>query len=320
MPGPFRAVCVGVLTLDALALVPRYPAADERIVGEQVVVSCGGPAANAAVVLARQGVPVAFIGRVGRDAAGEQAARLLADEGVDVSALLRDPATPTQSSCVVVAREAQTRAISTLAVPPLPPLAAFGHQAARLIAEADWVHTDHLGFLPVSEHLRSLGATRRARLSLDAGNPVAGFTPHGLDLYVPTAQALLRQFASPDAPGDVASAARRAMAEGIGAVVATDGAAGSRAWWQKGFAPGPTGGHASAPARKDVAIVSTLGAGDVFHGALLAALCRGCGWADALWQANVTAALSCRALDGHSAVPSLPELKAALASPGPKSV
>jgi sugar/nucleoside kinase (ribokinase family) len=312
MPGPFRVVCVGVLTLDALALVPRYPAADERLVGEQVVVSCGGPAANAAIVLARQGVSVAFIGRVGRDAAGDQAARLLADEGVDVSALLRDPAMPTQSSCVVVAREAQTRAISTLAVPALPLLPAFGPLAAQLIAEAEWAHADHLGFLPVSEYLRGLGAARRARFSLDAGNPVAGFTPRGLDLYVPTAQALLRQFADPAAPDDVAAAARRAMAEGAGAVVATDGAAGSMAWWHESFMPGPTAGHASAPARKDVAIVSTLGAGDVFHGAMLAALCRGCGWAEALWQANVTAALSCRALDGHSAVPTLAELQTAL--------
>lgn len=56
-----------------------------------------------------------------------------------------------------------------------------------------------------------------------------------------------------------------------------------------------------------VTIRSTLGAGDVFHGALISALCRGCDWATALTQANATAALSC-GLDGRSAVPTLEEL------------
>ena len=54
--------------------------------------------------------------------------------------------------------------------------------------------------------------------------------------------------------------------------------------------------------------MSTLGAGDVFHGALLSAICRGLDWPQALRQANDTAALSCRALDGRSAVPTLAEL------------
>ena len=46
----FKVVCVGVVTVDALSLADRYPAADERVVGEEVIVSGGGPAANAAVV------------------------------------------------------------------------------------------------------------------------------------------------------------------------------------------------------------------------------------------------------------------------------
>ena len=62
-----------------------------------------------------------------------------------------------------------------------------------------------------------------------------------------------------------------------------------------------------------VEAVSTLGAGDVFHGALLAALERGLELRDALVRANASAALSCRALDGRSAIPTWDELEAALA-------
>ncbi len=54
--------------------------------------------------------------------------------------------------------------------------------------------------------------------------------------------------------------------------------------------------------------VSTLGAGDVFHGALLAGLVREVPLHEALEFANICAALSCRSLDGRSAVPTLEEV------------
>ena len=57
-----------------------------------------------------------------------------------------------------------------------------------------------------------------------------------------------------------------------------------------------------------VDVVSTLGAGDVFHGALLAQLVRDVPLAEALARANEAAALSCRALDGRSAIPTLHEV------------
>jgi sugar/nucleoside kinase (ribokinase family) len=56
--------------------------------------------------------------------------------------------------------------------------------------------------------------------------------------------------------------------------------------------------------------VSTLGAGDVFHGALLAWLLRDAPLDEALRAANAAAALSCRALDGRSAIPTRAELEA----------
>jgi sulfofructose kinase len=58
----------------------------------------------------------------------------------------------------------------------------------------------------------------------------------------------------------------------------------------------------------EVDVVSTLGAGDVFHGALLAELIRGAPLAEALDFANRCAALSCRGLDGRSAIPTMLEL------------
>jgi sugar/nucleoside kinase (ribokinase family) len=61
-------------------------------------------------------------------------------------------------------------------------------------------------------------------------------------------------------------------------------------------------------------VASTLGAGDVFHGAFLAALIEERPLDEALRFANAVAALSCRALDGRSAIPSRAEADAWLAT------
>lgn len=309
MSHSFRVVCVGVITVDALALVDHYPSADERVVGEEILISGGGPAASAAVVLARQGVSVSFIGRVGGDATGDQALRLLEREGVDVSGVLRDKDVPTQASCVVVSKATQTRAISTLAVPPLPAIDAFGRRARELLLGAEWVHTDHLGFAPVAAFLKQTKSDSRPRLAVDAGNPVPGLDFSLLDLYVPTTESLVHEFGFEHTPEAISAGAEKALAAGAAAVVATNGRHGSTAWWSERFGGSRPAGRVEVPALSGVTIRSTLGAGDVFHGALVSALCRGCDWQAALAQANATAALSCRGLDGRSAVPTLDELR-----------
>ena len=56
----------------------------------------------------------------------------------------------------------------------------------------------------------------------------------------------------------------------------------------------------------------TLGAGDVFHGALIAQIIQGFELSVALHRANAVAALSCRGLDGQSMIPTTAELNAFL--------
>lgn len=295
-----HVVCIGVVTMDALALVESYPEADQRVEAREIRFAGGGPAATAAVVLARQGVPVAFVGRVGRDDSGEQALAQLAAEGVDISGVEVSETAPTQVSCVVVTDESQSRAISTLNVPPLTSLTPV---ARELIAAAEWVHADHLGYGPLAACVA--GMPQRPRLSLDAGNPVAGLDDTALvDLFVPTVGSLGRVAGIDDDP---VAAAEKVLANGTAIVIATDGSAGSHAWWTELGGAGATR-HVFVPAFSGVEIVSTLGAGDVFHGGLLAAIWRDESWERALRSANATAALSCRALDGRSAIPDLAEL------------
>ncbi len=293
-----------------MALVDEYPKPDSRVEANLVQISGGGPAANAAVVLARQGESVSFVGQVCDDSAGQQALTLLKNEGVDVSGVAVLDQGRTQASCIIVDQRSGTRAISTQRMPAWNTL---GQTARQLLRNASWIHTDHLGFNPVKQFFKEEGIT--APLSLDAGNPVHGLDLEYVTLYVPTVQSLLENFGVDGA--DVDSSVQAAIDAGAKAVVATDGANGSYAWWSDEAASigqAKSQGSVSVPADSQTEIVSTLGAGDVFHGALIAALLRSETWEDALRSANFTASLSCRALDGREAVPSLQELKATIKS------
>jgi len=241
-------VCVGLATRDTIYALPRHPEPDDRVVATERVVAGGGPAATAAVTIAKLGGDVRFVG--------------VADDlpGVDV---VRLPGEVVESTILV---SGATRAIITEEPP--------GFEApADALAGADWVHVDHVGWasLPVGEF----------QLSVDGGNPIPTLGLERVDLYSPTQER---------------DDGRRARC-----TVVTNGAAGCTVY--------EDGDAYDVPGFSGVDVVSTLGAGDVFHGALLACLERGLALRDAARYANVCAALSCRALDGRSAIPTWDELE-----------
>jgi sulfofructose kinase len=288
----FDAVFVGAVTLDAIALVDGFPRPDERVLAAEVMYAGGGPAATAAVAAARLGVTTAFVGSVGDDADGQAILEGLAAEGVDISGVAVSPETPSAASVIIVDRGQGTRAICTR--PSSKPDLADG---LDLLAEAPIVHTDHLGWAPVVQS----GRLRSGQLlSVDAGNPIPGFTPKGAGIYAPTVDALRRSYGD----AEIDTLLDHALADGCSTVVATEGAHGS-------WAATAAGERAYAPAHP-IDILSTLGAGDVFHGALVAAVVRELPLHTQLAFANVTAALSCRGLDGRSRIPTIDEVRDAL--------
>jgi sugar/nucleoside kinase (ribokinase family) len=143
---------------------------------------------------------------------------------------------------------------------------------ADALEDADWVHVDHVG-------VPALRQSRDVRLSVDGGNPIEDLDLARVHLYAPN---------------------RDDGRRGTELTVVTRGADGAVA-----YAGGET---IEVPGERVDGIVSTLGAGDVFHGAFLAALARGLDVRESLVKANRCAALSCRALDGRSAIPDWSEL------------
>jgi sulfofructose kinase len=289
-----QAVCVGVITVDTVALVDRYPSEDERVIAHEIVRGGGGPAAVAAVALSRLGIKTAIIGTIGDDADGKEVLRIFAQEGVDTSGISIG-SSATAGSVIVSSLERSTRAINTRQ----PAIQAPANAAAReLVSKAKWIHVDHVGI----NRLNELGIARGngPLISFDAGYGVESFDPIVVDLFVPTDRQMALRY-----PGvDLAVALENDSLKAGNTVVATQGSAGS-----SGFSP-ETGLVTASGFKVDVK--GTLGAGDVFHGALVAQIIHGYPLQEALRRANAVAALSCLGLDAQSRIPTTTELDAYL--------
>jgi sulfofructose kinase len=287
-------VCVGIITIDTVALVDKYPGEDERVLAHEITRGGGGPAAVAAVALSRQGIKTAIVGTIGDDADGKEVLRIFEKEGVDTSGISIGSA-PTAGSVIVSSLERSARAINTRQ----PVTQAPANLAAKnLVLKAQWLHADHVGITRLSE----LGVSRGSGplISFDAGYGVEDFDSTTVDLFVPTDRQMALRY-----PGvDLAVALENDSLKASNTVVATQGSAGS-----SGFSSET--GLVTASGFK-VEVKSTLGAGDVFHGALVAQIIQGFSLQEALHRANAVAALSCRGLDGQSMIPTTAELNAFL--------
>ena len=280
--------------MDTIALVDKYPSEDERVLAEVIIRAGGGPAAVAADALSRLGVKSAIVGTIGDDADGREILEIFAHEGVDTTGISVG-ATSTAGSVIVASKEHSARAISTRQPVAQAPV---NDAARKLISDAQWVHVDQVGI----KRLNDLGIARGKgpQISFDAGYGVESFDPIIVDLFVPTDRQMALRY-----PGvDLAVALENDSLKAGNTVVATQGSAGSA-----GFSPET--GLVTAPGFK-VDVTSTLGAGDVFHGALVAQLIQGYSLQDAMRRANAVAALSCRGLDGQSKIPTTTELDAYL--------
>ena len=298
MPAQSRTpdvVFAGVATWDTVAQLPHLPDPDGRVVAEALSGCGGGPAATAAVTAARLGLAPELVAAVGDDREAALILDGLRADGVGTSSVQTVPGATSGACVVLVDRGRGSRAICVRPGPDLAPVP--GSPAAQRMMSAGWLLVDHVG-LPAIQRLPAAlpPDTRRPVICYDAGNLHPHRCPPEVDVYAPTLTTL-RALYGPPSTGregpDVPALLAAAHADGASVVVATDGARGAVVSGPDGVFAVP--GHAGQ-------VRSTLGAGDVFHGAFVTALARGMPLPDALAYANAAAALSCRGLDGRAGI------------------
>src|SRR4051794_24860846 len=95
-----RVFVAGSINMDVMATAERHPRVGETVAGQSVMYFPGGKGANQAVAAAKLGAPTSLIGRLGRDAFGDQLRTFLADQGVDI-ALVKVSATAQTGTAII---------------------------------------------------------------------------------------------------------------------------------------------------------------------------------------------------------------------------
>jgi len=279
-------LCVGHASYDLIFSVPRHPDPDEKIFADGFIACGGGPAANAAVTVARLGLKSAFAGYLGMDLYGEKHWHELTDEGVYTRFIARGQyATPI--SVVLVKPDGKRSLVNYKGETRHTPAASidFSNVASKVI-----LFDGHEPLLsaPLAQQARACGIAT----VLDAGSLHGGTQALlGRVDYLVCSEKFARQFLGRQDEAD----ALAGLADYAPAVVITLGERGLV--WKK------DGEQGTLPVFP-VTAVDTTGAGDAFHGAFAAALAAGKEWLDVLLYASAAGALCCTKMGARPGIPS----------------
>lgn len=294
---PYDVVGIGLNAVDHLAVVADYPEAGTRARIVRDVRCGGGQVATALCTLARLGMRVKYLGKVGDDANGAWSIQSLA--GVDVADVVAVPGEETQFAFIVVSEKSGERTIL------------WKRGSGLRFTAHDFVEGQltkgRLLHLDTHEIARNIQAAREAR---DAGVPVLidaeAMRPQVDELLtlcdVVLADLGFARSMTGATEAEAALHALRHLCPAASIVGLTLGGHGSMAWSSEA-------GVVSAPAYP-VEVVDTTGAGDVYHGAFGYGLLRGFSLEKTCRFANAVAALSCTALGGRGALPALEQVEA----------
>ncbi len=275
-----QAVVDFIFEVDTLPTEPeKYRARGARIVG-------GGCAANAAVAISRLGGQTHLAARLAEDPVGQLIIAELQRERVGTSLTTKIRGASSSYSSVYIDRKGERQIMNFRGsgLPNEPDWTLPALDAA--LADTRWTE----GAIAAMKAARNAGVpgvmdaeAPVVREALELASHVA-FSRQGLDEFLPE--------------GTVEE--RLEIAAGLlgGWVCVTDGAYGVT--WRQG----DDGGHVPA---FDVAVVDTLGAGDVWHGAFTLALAEHRTELDAARFANAAAAIKCTRPGGRAGSPTRDE-------------
>jgi len=296
-PPPVIA-CTGIAVLDHVFTTAAFPKGAGKHFASGYLEVGGGPAATAAVAVARLGGTALFWGRVGDDATGARILAELGEWGVDVwnARLCPDGRSPISAVIVDDTGERMIVAFADAGLDPSPdwlPLDTVGHMDAVMV-DSRWPQ----GAETVLSAAKTHGVP--GILDADATPDNAAKALLSMASHVAFSTAGLAQTTGTD---NLADGLARAAEMTDAWLAVTAGEKGC--YWRN------DGKLAHIPAIP-VTVRDTLGAGDVFHGALALALAEGQPAEAALRFASATAALKCTRLGGRAGIPVRSEVDALL--------
>ncbi len=295
-----KVIVIGSSNTDMVVRSERLPRPGETVLGGGFVMAGGGKGANQAVAVARMGHKVIFAAALGRDIFGDDAVRQYGRYGIDTSYIVRKD-TPSGVALIMVDSAAQNSisvalgANSELSVGDVMP-------ALEQIEAGDIVLLQLEIPMDTVAATVAVAAAKGARVVLNPA-PAATVSEEVLSkLYLITPNQTEAELLTGIAVNDEASARLAAEAlrrSGVSKVVITMGSQGALL---------DDGGHFEMIEARKVAAVDTTAAGDVYNGALCAALAEGLSLVEALRFATKASAISVTRMGAQPSIPSREEV------------
>jgi sulfofructose kinase len=288
---PIDVLCVGAGTYDLVYSVDRHPQPDEKIRATSFIGCGGGPAANAAVTVARLHLQAAFAGYLGNDIFGNAHINELQQAGVHTG---------------LVARGGYSSALSVVMVKPGGSRALVNYRTPESFLHAGSVDFSRIetrvilfdGHEPcISPPLARAARQRGIITLLDAGSIHSGTEElASLVDYLVCSERFGLDFTGTDSE----ERALEKLASYAPNVIITVG--------ERGLVWKNPSGSGRLKAYK-VRAVDTTGAGDVFHGALAACMAQKKEWLESLCYASAAGALCCTRIGARLGIPSKEEIE-----------
>jgi sulfofructose kinase len=288
-------LCVGLSAFDLVYSVSRHPEPDEKMSAYGLVACGGGPAANAAVTVARLGLKCAYAGYLGPDTFGEKHFQEFKSEGVITDFIVRGRE-PTPLACILVKPNGHRTVVAYPVTHQTVPAGSVDFSKVQPTVILLDGHELELA-RPLVARARSEGI----RTVLDAGSvhPGTEYLIDKVDYLVCSEEFAL------DFTGE--SEARSALSklyESNSTVVITLG--------DRGLIWKNESGEGHLPAF-NADVVDTTGAGDAFHGAFAACVAWGRDWEYTLRYSSAVAALCCTKLGARIGIPTKEQVEDFLA-------
>ena len=300
-----QVACLGILVADVVGkTINAFPLKGTLAAVERMELHAGGCAANTGIALARLGVGVAVLGRVGRDGFGDFLLQTLQQAGADTRGVLQGGAEATSATMVAVDAQGERTFLHY-------PGANATFEAAdvdwSLIEAADILHIGGPFLMPRFMGTQCAAVLRRAKElgkvttldtvwdSTDRWMSVLAPSLPYLDYLLPSLEEA-RRLTGREAPRDIAQVFLDGGVRGVGLKL---GAAGA-------YLRTAGGVELTIPAL-DVPVVDALGAGDAWAAGFLCGLTHGWDLAQTARFANAVGACAVGALGATTGVRSFEE-------------
>ena len=305
-----RVFVAGSINMDVVATADRHPRIGETVAGTAVLYFPGGKGANQAVAAAKLGAATTLIGRLGKDAFGDELKAFLAAEGIDLSFVQQTSQAHTGTAIITVANADNTIVV----IPGANALVSAADVEAPVLAKGDIAVGQFEIPLPAIsaffKRARAAGATTILNPA-----PAIEFSRELLDLVDililnETELGFLTKTElrdTDDYPRFI-EAARSLQINKDKTICVTLGKRGVLAL---------VNGQPLVIDGRAVKAVDTTGAGDCFVGAVAAQLAGGKPIHDALHYANMAASICVQRMGAAPSMPTAAEVEAILSTSRP---